>query len=46
MLDVKLEEAYQLLALMLIDRGDAQATILANALRRTQRRREPRPPFA
>jgi len=46
-LDAQLEEAYRLLALMLIDRGDAQAAIrLANALRRMQRSREPRPPSA
>ena len=44
-LDAQLAEAYRLLALMLIDRGDAQAAIrLANALRRIQRSREPRPP--
>ena len=37
-LDAQLEEAYRHLALMLIDRGDAQAAIrLANALRRVQR---------
>ena len=46
-LDAQLAEAYRLLALMLIDRGDAQAAIrLANALRRMQRSREPRPPSA
>lgn len=46
-LDAQLEEAYRRLALMLIDRGDAQAAIrLANALRRMQRSREPRPPSA
>lgn len=46
-LDAQLEEAYRLLALMLIDRGEAQAAIrLANALRRMQRSREPRQPSA
>lgn len=46
-LDAQLEEAYRLLALMLIDRGDTQAAIrLANALRRMQPSREPQPPSA